>query len=330
VSSSPRGDAGPTAPVRTVLFGSGPFAVPILEALSTSDAVDVVAVVTTPDRPAGRGGKTLPVPVATRSRDLGLPVVQPETLRSDAAVAELAAFRPRLAILADYGRLVPPAILAIPERGFLNLHPSLLPRHRGASPIPAAILAGDTETGVTLIEMDAGLDTGPIVATVRWPLAGVETSPEVEASAARRAADLLLESLPRWLAGRLPGRAQEERLATTTRLLRRADGWMDGTSTAMELERRVRAYAPWPGTFLQTPAGRVSVLRAQVTPAEDGDVPGVLVADRDGLALATVAGRLRLIEIQPAGGRPMPTAAWRRGRPGIEGSMVAPAGQEGS
>lgn len=324
MSSSPRGDAEPGAPVRTLFFGSGPFAVPILEALASSDVVELAAVVTTPDRPAGRGGRTSPVPAAVCARALGLRVVQPETLRDDATVATLAAFAPALAVLADYGRLVPQAVLDVPARGFLNLHPSLLPRHRGASPIAATILAGDTETGVTLIEMDAGLDTGPIVATSRWPVSGQETNPELEATAARRAADLLLESLPAWLAGRLPASAQEEHSATTTRLLRRADGWMDGRTPAVELERRVRAYAPWPGTFLETPSGRIAILRAEVAASAEDDEPGRLVADGDGLALATVEGRLRLVEIQPAGGRPMSAGAWRRGRSGIVGTAVMP------
>ncbi|MGZ8528665.1 MAG: methionyl-tRNA formyltransferase, partial [Candidatus Limnocylindrales bacterium] len=162
-------------PARTVFFGSGEFAVPILEALVAAPEVELVGVVSAPDRPAGRGGNPSPTPVAARARRLGLTLLQPARIRDEASVAEIAALRPGLGVLADYGRIVPAAILGLPAHGILNVHPSLLPRHRGASPIPATILAGDPTTGVTLIRMDEGLDTGPTIARDEVPIGPRDT-----------------------------------------------------------------------------------------------------------------------------------------------------------
>jgi len=322
VIPAPAGGGRPGDPVRTIFFGSGAFAVPILDALVGDPASRIVAVVTAPDRPAGRRGTLTPVPVAALAQVHGLLLLQPTSLRDAAAVDALRSIGPALGVLADYGRLVPPAVLGIPPRGFLNVHPSLLPRHRGAAPIPATILADDPRAGVTLMAMDAGLDTGPIVSAAAWPLTGIETAAELEARAATEGAALLLASLPDWLAGRLAPRPQDEAAATLTRPLRREDGRLDGDTPARELERRVRAYVPWPGTFVETDFGRVAVHRAVVAPAEPGDRPGTLVEDGAGIALATVEDRLRLLEVQPAGGRRMSSEAWRRGHPGAVGTNV--------
>jgi methionyl-tRNA formyltransferase len=322
VIPAPAGDGRPDGPVRTIFFGSGAFAVPILDALVGDPATQIVAVVASPARPAGRRGRLSPVPVAARAIAHGLLLLQPVSLRDAAAVEALQSLAPALGVLADYGRLVPPAVLSIPPKGFLNVHPSLLPRHRGASPIPATILADDPRAGVTLMAMDAGLDTGPIVAAAAWPLTGVETAPELEAKAATEGAALLVASLPDWLAGRLVPRPQDEAGATLTRPLRREDGRLDGAAPARELERRVRAFVPWPGTFVETDQGRVAVHRAEAAPAEPGDRPGTLVEDGAGIALATVADRLRLLEVQPAGGRAMSSAAWLRGHPSALGASV--------
>ena len=319
---APAGDGRPDGPVRTIFFGSGSFAVPILDALVGDPATQIVAVVASPDRPSGRGGALTPAPVAARAMAHGLPLLRPVRLRDAAAVDALGSLVPALGVLADYGRLVPPTVLTIPAKGFLNVHPSLLPRHRGASPIPATILADDPRAGVTLMAMDAGLDTGPIVAAAAWPLTGAETAPELEARAAIEGAALLLASLPDWLAGRLIARPQGESAATLTRPLRREDGRLDGATPARELERRVRAYAPWPGTFVETDQGRVAVHRAEVAPVEPGDRPGTLVEDGARIALATVEDRLRLLQVQPAGGRVMASEDWLRGHPGVVGATV--------
>jgi methionyl-tRNA formyltransferase len=327
----PRVTAGPPAPdrharpVRAAFFGSGAFAVPILEALAAQPGIELIAVVTTPDRPSGRSRRLAPTPIARRADELGLPVLRPASLRTPEAIAAIAATQPEIAVLADYGRIVPPAALAIPGRGFLNLHPSLLPRHRGATPIAGAILAGDIETGVTLFRMDEGLDTGPILDQVRLPLGPEAVADEVEAIAAGHAAELLARDLPRWLAGELAPSPQDAAAATLTRPFRREDGRLDPKLPAELLERRVRALAPWPGTFLESPGARVSVTRAAVAASEPADRPGHLVADGRGLALATSEGRLRLLEVRPAGGRTMTGAELRLGRPSLVGQALVPA-----
>ena len=307
---------------RVVFFGSGAFAVPILDALRSHRAVDVVGVVTAPDRPAGRGYRQRPTPVARRASELGLKLLQPVRLRDDETVAAISALRPRLGVLADYGRIVPQSILEIPERRFLNVHPSLLPRHRGASPIPAAILAGDLETGVSIIEMSAGIDDGPIVASERVALEADASAPELEARLSELGAALLERTIAPWLAGELPATPQDEAAATVTRPLRRADGRLDPRQPTIELERRVRAMAPWPGTFLETSFGRLSVDRASAMPAAAGDRAGTIVADDGGLALATVDGRLTLDEVRLSGARRMSGAELRRGRPALVGSRA--------
>ena len=199
-------------PARAIFFGSGSFAVPILDAVARHPRLRLVAVVTAPDRPAGRSRTVTPTPVAARARELGVALLQPAKVRAPEAVADIAAFRPDLGVLADYGQIIPVALLDLPPHGILNLHPSLLPRHRGATPIPATIAAGDAEGGVTIIRMDEGIDTGSIVAARSWPLDGTARAPELEARAAAEGADLLAGIVGRWLDGRVAGpRAGERR-----------------------------------------------------------------------------------------------------------------------
>jgi len=329
-----------------VFFGSGAFAVPILEALIRAPEVLVTGVVSAPDRPVGRGGATSATPVARRARELGLRLLQPPGIRSPEAVATIAALEPDLGVLADYGRIVPQALIDVPPLGILNVHPSLLPRHRGATPVPATILAGDAVAGVTLIRMDAGLDTGPIVAAQAWPLAGTETGPELEERAAAAGAALLERSLRGWLDGTLVPSPQPAEGATLTRPLRREDGRLDPSRPAAELARRVRALQPWPGSFVESSAGRLVVWRATAA-GPDGDrpefaapsgpesawparprpeaapsEPGRLVAHGRGLALVTSAGLLVLEEVQLAGRRRVGSEEFVRGHPQVVGGSV--------
>lgn len=309
-------------PVKTLFLGSGEFAVPILDALASAPGLQLVGVVSAADRPGGRGGKLRSVPVARRARELELPLLQPDRIRTPAAIAAIGALRPDLAILADYGQIIPPAILAIPEHGILNVHPSALPRHRGASPIAATIAAGDPVAAVSLIEMDEGLDSGPLVAQETWPLNGTETAPDLEEEAARRAAALLLRVIDDWLSGSRPPSPQPSAGISLTRPLRRADGRLDPLRSAVDLERQVRAYLPWPGSFVETADGRLIVHGAEATAAEPLDEPGRLVADDDGLALTTSDGRLRLLHVQLAGRRATDAASLRRGAPGLVGQPI--------
>jgi len=307
---------------RTVFLGSGGFAVPILEALAAAPDVELVGVITTPPRPAGREGYLTTTPVESRARQLGLHVLAPERLRDPVCRVAIEALAPDLLVLSDYGRIVPQELLDIPPKGALNLHPSLLPRHRGAVPIPAAIMAGDAVTGVTLMRMDAGLDTGPIVAQVEVALAGDEDTPGLEERLSRVAAELLVDRLPSWLAGEIAVVPQPTDGATLTRPFRRADGLLDPTRVAVELERQVRALRPWPGTYLERSQGRLIVHEASLPDdaAPPGARPGDLVAVGEGrdvrLALVTADGLLELDVVQPAGKGRMTGAELTRGRPG--------------
>ena len=310
-----------TERARTVFLGSGSFAVPIVAALADHPAVELLAVVTAPTRQGSRGRLTLP-PVAEWAAEHGVPVLQPTRLRAPESVAEIAALAPYLLVLADYGQIVPAALLDLPRHGALNLHPSLLPRHRGASPIPAAILAGDGVTGVTLMRMDTGLDTGPVIAQTTRNLLGDEAAPDLEAALADEAAGLLAARLPAWLAGDLPAAPQADVGATLTRPLTREDGRLDPTLSATRIERQVRAYQPWPGTFFDTVDGRVVVWRS--TPGERAVAPpGTLLELGDGrLGVSVSDGTVELVEVQPAGGRRMTGAELLRGRPALAGSLL--------
>lgn len=310
-------------PVRTVFLGSGRFGLEGLSRLDETPEVELVGVVTAPPRPAGRRQALTTTPIDDAARELAVPnVLTPERLRAPESVAAVLALRPELLVLADYGQIVPAALLGLPH-GALNLHPSLLPRYRGATPIPAAILAGDRETGVTLMRMDEGLDSGPIVAQSRHVLDGTETAPVLEDALAAKADTLLRDNLGPWLRGEVHAVPQPTTGGSLTRPLRREDGRLDTTRTAVELERQVRAYVPWPGSFVETPLlGRLIVEAAAVTAAEPDDVAGRLVADGDGLALTTSNGRLRLGRVRVAGRKAMTSAELRRGASGLVGSVV--------
>ena len=302
---------------RTVFIGSGRFGVGSMRRLGGHEDVDLVGVVTAPARPAGRGERNTSTVIAATAEELAVPVIlMPERLRAPDAIAEVMALEPELIVLADYGQIVPPALLGV-RHGALNLHPSLLPRHRGATPIPAAILAGDQETGVTLMRMDEGLDTGPIVAQERLALRGDETTPDLETSLATSAAALLERDVGPWLRGEIDARPQPDDGATLTKPLRREDGRLDVTRAATDLERQVRAYQPWPGSFVDTDVGRVIVWNAEVAAAGPG--PGTV--DPEGITTGD-GSLLRLLEVQPAGGRRMSWAAFVRGRPAIVGSSI--------
>jgi methionyl-tRNA formyltransferase len=309
-------------PARTIFLGSGPFAVPILDALLEDPRVELVGIVTAPDRPAGRGRTLLPTPVALRARAMWTPLLQPARVRDPDVISEIAALKPELGVLADYGQIVPRELLDLPAHGILNLHPSLLPRHRGASPIQATIASGDARSGVTIMCMDEGLDTGPVVATTEWPLTGTETAPELEKRAAREGAALLGRTLGDWLSGGIRPTPQATDGATLTKRLRRRDATLNPAKPARELERHVRAHIPWPGSSLETIAGRLTVHRASVAPAATGDTAGTLVGEGDGLALATGDGRLVLDEVQLAGRRQLPGVEFLRGHPDLIGTLV--------
>jgi methionyl-tRNA formyltransferase len=304
-------------PVRTIFLGSGVFGIPTLRIVAAHRDVELVGVVTAPPRPAGRRQVPRPTPIEQMARSLGIgPILAPERLRTPEALAAVLELEPALAVLADYGQIVPAAILDLPHAA-LNLHPSLLPRYRGATPIPAAILAGDEETGVTTIRMDAGIDTGPIVGQERLPLDGRETTPELEDRLSALGAELIALTLGPWLAGELAPRPQDEAIATFTRPLRREDGRLRASLPASRLERQVRAYTPWPGSFVETSAGRLIVHAASVD-----DRPAGPAGTIDRVGLNTIEGRLAFERVQAAGGREMPWDDYLRGGAKVVGSSI--------
>jgi len=294
----------PDAAARIVFFGSPDFAVPTLRALVEA-GYRIGLVVTQPDRPAGRGGRLHPPPVKRVALELGLPVFQPDTLRDDAALERLQAAHPDAFVIAAYGKILPQRILDVPRRGSLNVHASLLPRWRGPSPVAAAILAGDPETGVTIMEVTAKMDAGPIVAQRRVPILPDDRTATLEPRLAAIGAELLVEVLPGWLAGELRGIPQDDSQATYCPLLRKEDGHLAPSLDVVTAERAVRAYDPWPGAFVWYRGERLAIWQAHIAlaPPQPLPAPGsVLVVER-APALAFRNGILVLDVVQRPGGR---------------------------
>jgi methionyl-tRNA formyltransferase len=302
---------------RTVFMGSPEFAVPALQALAAE--YPVVGVVTQPDRPAGRGRELNPPAVKIAAQALGIAVIQPARLRAPEAMEALRAWSPELIVVAAYGQILRPAALELPEFGCVNVHASLLPRWRGAAPINAAILHGDAQSGVTIMRMDAGMDTGPMLAQRALPIEPGDTAQSLGVKLSALGAQLLLETLPAYLDGSLAAQAQDSSLATLAPMLKKEDGALDFTRTAEELARQVRAYDPWPGSVLSWEGGPLKVLRAQARPAAgDGLLPGMRIVC-DGLpAVRAADGLLLLEEVQPAGKKPMSGKSFLQGARGWE------------
>lgn len=290
-------------------MGSPEFALPTLRALALQ--YEVVGVVTQPDREAGRGRGLTPPPVKSLALELGIPVMQPVKLRQPEAMEELRRFAPELVVVAAFGQILKPEVLDLPSHGCLNVHASLLPRWRGAAPIHAAILHGDRETGVTIMRMDPGLDTGPILSQRALQIGEGETAGELYGRLATLGAELLIETLPGYLAGRIIPQAQPEEGVTYAPMLKKDEGLLDFTRTAEELSRRVRAFQPWPGTHFEWKGGLLKVLRAH---AEEGSAgAGEMLVHRGQPAVGTGAGLLVLDELQPAGKKPMNGKAFLAG-----------------
>ncbi len=298
-----------------VFMGSPYFAVPVLEALTTN--YPVVGVVTQPDRPAGRGGALKPPAVKEAALRLGLPIMQPEKLRQPEAMAQLRTWAPNLIIVAAFGQILRPELLDLPKYGCINVHGSLLPRWRGAAPIQAAILAGDHETGITIMKMDPGVDTGAILSRCYIPIAPEDTAGTLSAKLAPLGADLLIETLQRYLSGELLPQPQPVDGITYAPMLKKEDGRLDFTQPAIALERRVRAFNPWPGTWFHWNAGLLKVLRARVSAGKSPGVERRLTVEGFP-AIGTGEGILILEEVQPAGKKVMPGRAFLSGARGWE------------
>ena len=290
-------------PLRIVFAGTPEFAAVHLQALLDA-GLTPVAVYTQPDRPAGRGQKLMASPVKQLAVAHGIPVYQPQTLRDAAAQAELAALAPDLMVVVAYGLILPQAVLDIPRLGCINSHASLLPRWRGAAPIQRAVQAGDAESGVTVMRMEAGLDTGPMLRKVVTPIAAEDTGGSLHDRLATLGAAAVVAAIPQLAAGTLTGEVQDDAQANYAHKLNKDEARLDWSRPAEELERLVRAFNPWPICHSSLGEAALKVYAAEV--AEGQGAPGeILAASRDGLTVACGQGALRLTRLQLPGGKPL-------------------------
>ena len=319
--------------MKIVFFGTPEFAVPSLDAVLAVG--EVVAAVTRADKPRGRGLHVEPPPVARAANEYALEVLQPASLRDPAFLTRLRALAPDIGVLVAYGRLVPPEVLAIPPHGIVNVHPSLLPRYRGAAPIARAIAAGDTETGVTILYLSDELDAGDIILQKTVPIGPEDTTRTLTARLAEDGAALLAEALRLIEAGRAPRVPQDHARATWAPRLTREEGQIDWRRPAAAIVNLVRACDPWPGAFTSVKGHELKVWRATAAPDGGGaagrPAPGTVLRvpadDRAPLAVAAGEGVVHIHEVQPAAGRRMSAAAYARGRalePGVVLGGAAP------
>ncbi|MCB1125724.1 MAG: methionyl-tRNA formyltransferase [Verrucomicrobiae bacterium] len=310
---------------KVVFFGTADFACPALVALEAEPAFEVVGVVTQPDRPRGRELKLQPPPVKETALHLGLPVWQPARCREPDFIARLAGLQADVFVVAAYGQILPPALLDLPRCGCVNIHGSLLPKYRGAAPIQWALADGEAGTGVTLMRMDAGLDTGPMLAGETTPIWPEDDGQSLHDRLATLGADLLLRTLPDYLEGRVTLRPQPETGASYARKITKADGLLDWSLDAEVLARRVRAFNPWPGAYTRLPVQDRRLLKIWAGEAlrREGGAPGqVLRADHESLLVACGRGALQLLIVQREGGRRLTAGEFLTGCPLEPGALL--------
>jgi len=300
--------------MRIVFAGTPQFAVPSLEALLAGDH-SVVAVYTQPDRPAGRGRRLQASPVKRLALEHRIPVMQPQTLRSEAEIDAFARLRPDLLVVAAYGLILPAGILSIPTVGAINVHASLLPRWRGAAPIQRAILAGDEETGVTIMEVVEALDAGPMLLKKAIPIDPHETAGALHDRLAALGAEALCEALSQLETGKAQAIPQDESEVTYAAKITKEEAGIDWSLPAQTLARVVRAFNPWPVAFTRFDEQVLRIWRAEAIPARSEDIPGTIVEAKRNLEVATGEGRLRLLEVQLPGGRRQPAQAFLNAHP---------------
>jgi methionyl-tRNA formyltransferase len=308
---------------KIIFMGTPQFAVPSLQALLRHH--DVAAVVTQPDAPAGRGRALVASPVKQAALAAGVPVLQPDSLKPPEVVAHLRDYAPDLIAVAAFGKLLRRDVLNLPPRGCLNVHASLLPRWRGASPISAAIAAGDAATGITIMRMDPGLDTGPLLAQRGEPIRPDDTTGALSERLAALGAELLVEVLPDWLNGGIQPQLQDNALATHCGQLRKEDGRIDWARPAADIERHIRAMSPWPAAWTTWDGKLLRVLRAATASGAPGGAPGIAVIDGRVARVQCGDGALELIEVQLEGKRPIPAGEFARGQRGFSGTLLGAA-----
>ena len=286
---------------KVVFMGSPDFSLPSLRALAKR--YDVAGVVTQPDRASGRGRELKAPPVKSLALELGIPIIQPEKLRLPEAMEQLRAWNPDLIVVAAFGQILRKDVLELPRFGCINVHASLLPRWRGAAPINAAILYGDEETGVTIMKMDVGLDTGPMLSQRSIRLTRDDTAGSVFEKLSQLGAVLLIETLPDYLSGKLTPTPQPEEGVTYASMIKKEEGQLDFTQDVYELERRVRAFNPWPGAFMNFDGTLLKIHRAHVEAGDASEGQRLIVQNQP--AIGARGGSLLLDEVQPAGKKTM-------------------------
>jgi methionyl-tRNA formyltransferase len=302
-----------TRRLRAVFLGTPEFAVPSLRAVSRVS--EVVGIVTQPDRPTGRGRQILPPPVADAARALGIPVLQPPRLKSPHVIAQLAALMPDVLVTVAYGRIIPGDLLTLPPLGCINLHPSLLPKYRGASPIPRAVEAGDRVTGVTIMYQSEELDAGDLILQREVPIDPADTARTLEEKLAHVGAEALVEALELIAAGRAPRRKQDDAAATYVGKLTKEDGRIDWAKPAVALSNFVRAMDPWPSAYTTHRDRLLKIWKASPAPDAANGPPGTIVELRpgEGFVVATGGGGLLVAGVQPEGRRRMTADEYVRG-----------------
>ena len=309
--------------MRVVFMGTPAFAETSLRALCAA-GFDLAGVISQPDRPAGRGRQPVSPPVADAARELGLPLIQPPNPHTPETLETLRRWAPDAIVVVAYGVILRPALLDLPPCGCVNVHASLLPRHRGSCPIHQAILAGDAETGVTIMRLDAGMDSGPILAQRAVPIHESDTTGTLTPALAQLGADLLVETLPAYLQGEITPQPQDHARATYAGMLCKADGRIDWDEPAVQIVRRVRAFDPWPGTCTHWEGRLLKIIEAE--PVDAPPAPPGTVMDLAGQpAVAAGVGALLLRLVQLAGKKPTDGASFARGRRGFIGSVLGGA-----
>ena len=299
--------------IRILFLGTPDFAVPSLRALVAQPDMEIVLVVTQPDRPAGRGRALQPPSVKMAALELGLPIWQPTSLRGAEVEERFRLVSPAVGVVVAYGELIPRRLLELVPHGFLNVHPSLLPRYRGASPIQTALLNGDEMTGVTVILLTPELDAGPIVRQVAVPILPEDTGQTLSSRLAALAAEILPETVRDWVKGKIAAVPQDEQQATYTRPLSKEDGRVDWSLPAERIERAIRALQPWPCAWTVIRGRRLILLRAHLTQNEQRLAPGCLAPTSTELLVGTGSCALALDIVQPEGKKPMTGLDWWRG-----------------
>ena len=312
--------------MRIIFMGTPEFAVPCLEQL-VHNQYKVVAVYTKPDKPVGRGRSSIPSPVKKVALARELPVVQPVGLKGKEVLTQLAEFHPDVIVVAAFGQILPQSVLDIPSRGCINIHASLLPRFRGASPVTAAILAGEEFAGISIMLMEKGLDTGPVLARAQVSISQQDTTGSLTVKLSLIASQMLLEVLPRWFRGELTPQPQNEAEATYCGSVSKEEGEIDWRLSAADIWRRVRAFQPWPGGYTRWQGRRLEIIEAVPLPEDAGLEAGRVVAltpAEKGAAFGIKAGNgiLGVLRVQLAGKQAMSAAEFLRGQRQLIGAML--------